>query len=398
MSATADLSPDAVITPRLRDRWRANRGLVLVGVLLLVGALLLALAQSSRNRGLLDPQATDPSGSAALATLLTDQGVRVVRVTDTASAVRELEAAGARATLVVAPTAPLSERMLDAIAAAPASHRVLLAPDDSTLAALADWASLGPVRVSTDEIDAGCSWDIATRAGPLPATGPTYSTERAGAWLCWEGSVLDLPSSGAGDGDGTPTTVVGGVAALTNDKLDESGNASMALGVLGRSEILVWWLPSSRDPLQFAEAAEVTFSDLVPSWVGWALLQVCVATLVLVWWRARRLGRIVVEPLPVVVRATESVEGRARLYRRGRARGHAADALRAAAATRLRSLLSLPRGADLTTVVTATAERTGRSDSDVAALLAPGIDPTDDAGLTRLAYALDSLENEVRHT
>ncbi len=105
---------DEVTTPRLRDRVRANRGLLLVGVLVLVGALLLAIAQSSRQRGYLDPRAVDPSGSAALATLLEEQGVRVVRVTDTRAAVEEIADAGGRATLLVAPSAPLSDR--DAVA------------------------------------------------------------------------------------------------------------------------------------------------------------------------------------------------------------------------------------------------------------------------------------------
>jgi hypothetical protein len=106
---------------------------------------------------------------------------------------------------------------------------------------------------------------------------------------------------------------------------------------------------------------------------------------------------VVVEPLPVVVRATESVEGRARLYRRGKARGRAADALRTSTLARLRSRLSLPRSADVATIVAAVSLRTGRPDTEVTALLSPGTDPTDDVGLTRLANALDALENEVRH-
>ena len=160
----------------------------------------------------------------------------------------------------------------------------------------------------------------------------------------------------------------------------------------------MWWLPSANDPLQFAEDAPVELSDLIPPWVGWALLQVIVAVLLTVWWRGRRLGRVVIEPLPVVVRATETVEGRARLYRRSSARGRAADALRGSTTGRLRTRLSLPRGVPLTEVVAAVAVRTGRPETEIAALLTPGDDPTDDAGLTRLAQALDNLENEVRRT
>ena len=50
-------------------------------------------------------------------------------------------------------------------------------------------------------------------------------------------------------------------------------------------------------------------------------------------WQARRLGPVVAERLPVVVRAAETVEGRGRLYRARRARDRAAAALRAASST-----------------------------------------------------------------
>lgn len=385
---------DEVTTPRLRDRVRANRGLLLVGMLVLVGALLLALAQSSRQRGFLDPAAVDPTGAAALATILEEQGVRVVRTTDAATAARELRAAGGSAALLVVPTALVSERMAGTVGAVPRDGTVLVAPDDSILAAYAPWASPDGVLDGEQEIEPGCAWDVAARTGPLPVRGTTYSTTRGGITTCWQGSVLDQPAT---DGAGV-TTVVGDATALTNDRLDESGNAALALNVLGRSGTLVWWLPSATDPLQFADDSPVGLTDLIPSWVRWALLQVLVAVLLTVWWRGRRLGRVVVEPLPVVVRATETVEGRARLYRRSSARGRAADALRGAATGRLRTRLALPRGVPLAEVVAAVAARTGRPQPDVAALLTPGDDPIDDAGLTRLAQALDNLENEVRRT
>jgi hypothetical protein len=389
------IAVDEVTTPRLRDRLRANRGLLLVGVLVLLGALLLALAQSNRQRGFLDPAAVDPSGSAALATILEEQGVRVVRVTDASAAARELAAAEGDATLLVVPTALVSERMASTVGAAPRAGTVLLAPDDSVLAAYAPWASPDGVRTDDTEIEPGCAWDIATRTGPLPARGPVYATTRGGILSCWQGGVLDQP---AAEGGGAFTTVVGDASAYTNDRLDESGNAALALNTLGRSATLVWWLPSANDPLQFDDDSPVQLTDLIPSWVGWALLQVAVAVLLTVWWRGRRLGRVVVEPLPVVVRATETVEGRARLYRRSSARGRAADALRAATSGRLRTRLALPRGVPLAEIVAAVAARTGRPGTDVAALLTPGGDPIDDAGLTRLAQELDNLENEVRRT
>ena len=76
--------------------------------------------------------------------------------------------------------------------------------------------------------------------------------------------------------------------------------------------------------------AATDLSDLLPPWVGIVVAQLVVAVLVAALWRGRRLGPVVAEPLPVAVRAAETTEGRARLYRRRRARGRAADHLRAA--------------------------------------------------------------------
>ena len=74
--------------------------------------------------------------------------------------------------------------------------------------------------------------------------------------------------------------------------------------------------------------------------------------LLLALWRARRLGPVVAEPLPVVVRAAETVEGRARLYRRGGARGQAArGAARRRPVAGSGRALGLPRRADPPAVV-----------------------------------------------
>ena len=112
---------------------------------------------------------------------------------------------------------------------------------------------------------------------------------------------------------------------------------------------------------------------------------------VLALWRARRLGRVVPEPLPVVVRASETTEGRGRVYRAARARGTAADALRVAARARLSTRLGQPDQAGLLAV---TAERSSRGAAAVEALLY-GPDPSDDDALVRLADELDTLIREV---
>jgi hypothetical protein len=131
--------------------------------------------------------------------------------------------------------------------------------------------------------------------------------------------------------------------------------------------------------------------------VRYGLIQLVIGIALLALWQARRLGPVVAEPLPVVVRAAETVEGRARLYRRANARDRAADTLRDAALARLVPMVGLPRGAEPAAVVSAVAARSGWPATEVSALLY-GPAPGDDAALVRFADNLDRLEREVRRT
>jgi hypothetical protein len=103
------------------------------------------------------------------------------------------------------------------------------------------------------------------------------------------------------------------------------------------------------------------------------------------------------EPLPVVIRASETVEGLGRLYRAARARGRAATALRAATLTRLAPRLGLRRGDGTPAMVNSVCARTGRAPAAVAELLY-GPEPEDDRALVALADQLDILEAEVRRS
>jgi hypothetical protein len=111
-------------------------------------------------------------------------------------------------------------------------------------------------------------------------------------------------------------------------------------------------------------------------------------------WRGRRLGPLVVEPLPVVVKAVESTQGRGRLYRRVRDREHAAGILREATRRRLGNHLRLPPDTGSEELVHAVTRATGRPPDALRGLLETGSVP-DDTALTRLAHELAALEREV---
>lgn len=383
----------SVVEPRLGTRVRRNRWLVATVVLVLVVLGLLAWAGGNRATGLLDPVAVDPAGSRALARVLEGQGVRVVRVATASDAAAALRA-DPRATLLVAFPALVSPRMGEALRDLPLAHVVSVGgvPD-----APGPWPrSLGATgMLEVGERDPGCAWAPATRAGSAWTGGETYSGETG--TTCYAGSVVDLAGATAGVPDTVSgsVTVLGSPDLLTNRRLADAGNASLAMSVLGRDPVLVWWLPGYTDPL-FGAGAPQTLTDLVPGWVPWALAQLGIGVLVLAYARGRRFGPVVTEPLPVAVRASETTEGLGRMYRRARGRGHAAGRLAAATATRLAATLGLPRGASRSEVARAVADRTGRPLGEVEALLDRPV-PADDPALVRFARELDDLERQVRH-
>lgn len=372
--------------PTAADVWRSAKGPVAVLALVLLAGLLLALAHGGSSSRRLDPASPKPDGGRALAELLRGQGVRVDVVTTS----DEMAATTRRGdTLLVVEPDLLPDGQVERVRSIGADV-VLLAP-------------LRPGRyvpgvtarpTSSGVRSPGCGLAVARRAGRADAGVlgfATAGTPLAGAARCYPSD--GAPSLVQGSPDGRTVTLVGSTDPFTNARLGDEGNAALALALLGAHPRLVWYLPSPSDVA--ARAPSTSFYDLVPHGVWWGLLQLAVAVVLLALWRARRLGAVVTEPLPVVVRAAETVEGRARLYRRAGARGQAAEALRAAARARLLPALGLPRRTEPTSVVATVAGRAGRPAPEVAALLY-GPAPADDAALVRLADDLDTLEKEVR--
>ena len=122
--------------------------------------------------------------------------------------------------------------------------------------------------------------------------------------------------------------MLGYTGLLANESIAGNGNAALALWSLGSADTLVWYLPVPAD-IPAGEAPANPFS-LLPDWVNPLLVWTLVVAALAAFWRGRRLGPLAMEPMPVVVRAAETAEGRARLYQDSRALDRAADNLRAA--------------------------------------------------------------------
>ncbi|WP_326697827.1 DUF4350 domain-containing protein [Streptomyces sp. NBC_01754] len=391
--------------------WRRVRGLLLAALLLTAAGITFAAFHSGGGHGRLDPRSPDPDGSRAVAELLKDRGVTVDVVTTLDEATG---AAGPDTTLLVAApnalTAYQQNTLLNATQGS-SGRTVLVAPGRLSVEVLAPGVramSRGPV----DPLAPGCALPAARSAGTADMGGFRYHTDMDGAVTCYlaDGlpTFLTLPGLDSGD-----TVLLGSPHLLLNDHLDRQGNASLALQTLGSRPHLVWYLPSPTDPSATEDPGdgagdsgsddgtaaedESAFVDLIPSGWLWGTLQLAFAALLAAIWRSRRLGPLVTERLPVIIRASESTEGRARLYRKADARDRAAATLRSAARNRIAPLVGVSsRDAQAPDVLLpAVSTHLGTSDSDAGALLFGPV-PSDDAALVLLTDQLDALEREVR--
>ncbi|WP_371612387.1 DUF4350 domain-containing protein [Streptomyces clavifer] len=410
-TTTAPTAPPTTSVSRTpRQIWRRVQGLLLAVLVLVVAGITLAAVNSDGGHGRLDPRSTDPYGSRAVAELLKDRGVSVDVVTTLDDATG---AAGPDTTLLVAGPnvlTPYQRLRLREATDGSTGRTVLLAPGAPAVDLLAPTANAAR-SVPVAARPAVCDLPAARNAGTADMGGIRYTTDVREATSCYphDGlpSLLVLPGHGTGD-----TVLLGSPDILYNDRLDQQGNASLALQLLGSHPHLVWYLPSLTDPSATEGGpagedgddssdegveGESGFIGLIPSGWLWGTLQLALAAVLAAIWRARRLGPLVTERLPVAIRASESTEGRARLYRKANARDRAAATLRSATRVRIAPLLGVsPRDAESPEVLLpALSARLTTPAGDLTALLF-GRAPADDAALVRLTTQLDALEREVR--
>jgi Domain of unknown function (DUF4350) len=380
---------------RRRSRWRRWRApATLVAIILLGGVVIALLQPAAASTRPLDPGNLGSDGTHALAALLAGQGTQVTVAGSAAAALAQ--ARPGHSAVIVTDPGLLTAGSLARLAAAPADL-LIVAPGRGMLRALAPGVSVaGLAPVATRR--PGCGWPGARLAGTADTGGVLLDSAVRGAWRCYPAAGAAGTPAGPGPGDaslvryarhGRIITVLGSGAPLTNGYLAAAGNAALALNLLAPDSHVVWLLPVPTAP-----TAASSVPSLIPGPMYLVLAELAIAVALAALWRVRRFGPLVAEPLPVVVRASETVEGHGRLYRSRRARGRAAAALRSAALARITARTGLPAGTPPEAVCQDLAGRTGRTAGEIREMLfGPG--PRDDSALVRLAADLDMLEGQV---
>lgn len=373
-----------------RSRWsgfwrhRATRWLVaLIMVVLIIAATITAFASVVNGNGPNDPRSSLPSGAGAGGAVLGQEGVDVRPIRSVDAAVRD----GAGATIVVAFPDDLTATQARRLLEIPDARIILLAPRWSLeeFGAAAESAFGQPVPLSPE-----CDEPTAVRAGSVVfRRGYVYRPTGAAATACYPGDngygYLRVAAAG-----GREVELLGG--GWTNAEIASEGNAALVLGLFGARERLVWLLETSPDDAATGGEDEQG-PTVLPGWWPMAVAQAVVAVIAVGIWRGRRLGPIILERLPVRVRASETVEGHGRLYFRLNARDRAAAALRDGVVHRLSRRYG--HGNDPQALAAALAARTGRDSRQVLHVLF-GPAPADDDQLLDLAENLDQLEREAR--
>jgi len=431
----------AKVTGKVTGKRRWLRGVLPLAVVLALIAFTITVHVLQQgdptDKSFLSPTSDADDGAKRLASRLTAAGVQIDRQTDTPGALAAARAGTPATVLVTTPSLVYSDYLFR-LRALPAGTRVvLIAPDPSAVSDAGLTADLAGPRWTAAAPEAGCTADFA--AGPAAVLRWQYTATYGGTARCYSGGVVELTAGN------TTVTLVGAADAFRNDRAGEHANQAFATGLLSRSNRVIWLdLHKHEEPPEFSGGRRGQPDDeatpepepgggdpgdssddgndnqsqgggpgsgqddgnggggnpLADSPLGqafppalWAtILLLVLAAAALAAASARRLGAPVAEPLPVRVRAAETVRGLGGLYRRARARDTSLATLQGAAVRRLADHFGMPPDSSTAEVAERVAAYTGKPVDEVRAVLGAAAEGTD----RELAQAATAVQDLVR--
>lgn len=381
-----------VLTPRLRTTTRRALFWIAAAIVLVVVAVVTLNAAGSAVEGPpLDPTSPYEAGSQAVAEVLRDHGVDVV-ITSTLDETRAaLNSAGESTLMFTNFEGFLTEEQV-ADAAGLAGTVIVAEPVLNELLEIAP--EVAQAGTASAPLVAGCSAPVTNTAPEITAGPSNYRVIEPSSTIteCYgnDDDGYGLIILDRGD---TELRILGATDALTNGGITASDNAAFALRLLGENNTLVWYTPSFLDIADAGGAA--TPDELAPGWVLPGTWLFALTLLAAALWRGRRFGPLVIEKLPVTVRSSETMQGRARLYAKSAARLHTLDSLRIGTIQRLARLCGMPTTASVDDVINRVSPLVSQPLAQLRQLLIDA-EPTSDHELITLSDELLALEDRVR--
>lgn len=384
VAGEAEHAPSTAV--REKGRLRSALGWVAIAALVVVFALFIGSITISApdSRGALDPESADESGALALAELLRDQEVDITIARTRSEAAAALDADG---TLVMADPFALSDQAVEDLVA-PADRTVIL----SSASRLLRIFELGENAPATSDADVTARCDLPELAQVGAVRPDRFFTPADGVTGCYTDSAGAAALLVDDSGD-RRVALIEGSALFGNEHLADNGNAALGLALLGQSEHVVWYVPSFEDSDIEAQSVD-TLAALTPQWVTPAILLLLLAGIVAGIARGQRFGPLVAETLPVTVRASETMHGRARLTAKAADAAHAARALRDGSLRRLAARLGLTARSTPSEIADAASDRLRIPRGSLHQLLAGEL-PSNDSELIDTARRLAELETAV---
>jgi hypothetical protein len=368
-----------------RTRWRgASIWIVLVALVVGLGQL---LGHSPSAGAPLDPTSTSPDGAKALALLLAQVGPGVDQVTGAPS----VGSGGVALVLDDRLDGPGNRQLIEWVR----SGGTLVAADPGLVfnfaAPAEEPANGGPVTPS-GTLGADCSLPALHGVDAIDPAGGVALRAPLGATGCFPdpdgGTFLVVQPFGSGS-----LVLLGGPGLWTNGHLGHQDNSVLAVNLLAPTANgpPVQWIVGPR-----AGGGNESLLQLLPSRVKEGLIELLVALVLLALWRARRLGRPVIETPAVELPGSELVVAVGHLLEQGGRFDDAAGILRATVRRAIRDQLGVAPTASAEVTATVVAARTGLGRDMILATVA-GPPPTDEAGLVTLAANADTIRQELAH-
>jgi hypothetical protein len=389
-TSTSTPTPTPTPTPKTkattaggRGRWRgALPWLVIVAVVAAVGAI---GGRSGSGGPPLDPTSTSPDGAKALALLLDQLGPGVDQVAGPPAA-----GSGGIALVLQDRLGSAGDRQL---ADWVRSGGTLVAADpDLVLAFAAPAREPGPGGLVSVKgtLVADCSLPAVGGVETIDLAGGIALRSPPGSTGCFHtpdgGAFMVVQPLGAGQ-----LVLLGGPVLWTNANLGHRDNSVLAANLLApRTDgPRVQWIVGPR-----AGGGHKSLLQLMAPRVKEGLVELGVALVLLALWRARRLGRPVVETPAVELAGSELVVAVGNLFHQGGRLDDAAGILRATVRRAITDQLGVSPQASTDAMADVVAARTGLDRNMILATVV-GPPPATEAELVTLAGNADTMRQEM---